>query len=1094
MAEELALRFIGYDLVSPVARQVGSSIDRVAGQAKTAGGSLSSGATQAMQAGVQATAVFGTALGAVVLGIKSTTQSAADLEYQLNLLQTHANMPGDPVYLKQMRDALMGMSKYGYDAIQAAQAQYYIQSAGIHNVTDATALEIAAMKTAQMTHADLNDTTFNLVTTMQALPDAFKTAQEYAGAMNAIVGSGIMTFDDLNKAAKTGVYGVGATLGANLQQMGALIDTLTREGFPAASAAMTLRNIMLAIPNPSKAAAEAFAAMGLNQGNVAHDLATQGPLKALQDIRNGLLALPKEERIAVLDKLFHGSKQSGQASVMIQGLMGVPKTLNDINSSIDNFNANWDKTTGIATVKAAQLKAAITDDKVAIGNALLPSVKQLMDAVTPLVLKFASWVDGHQALIAQAGILAVRFLLIATAMAGLFTAGGFLLRLFSPMGVVMLLVGAASTYVSHHLNTIIPKLHQIALQYGPRVISFLQAMGRVMEKAVGDALPYLRELFHWFLSLIPPIESVGRYILRIFLPALKTALRPVVQELGRAFKADLLPQLYKFGDWLTGPGNTGVRQIGNAIIQMIPYVVMFSQVWADVARQLIMFLLPILERLLPFFIDILGFLEGHGHIVEFVMSLIIAKWVFMKTLDPFIGAYQGAVKLIGVLGRLTGITSGAEFLGGIRGTTIKPGEDGKVVKSASYKAGQFIKAVPMAIGTGISKIVKGVWDGAVMVASFARDMAVIAAKAVATAARVAAEFIASAAKATAAWAVQKAQAVALFVEMAARSMWAAGVMAAQWAMQASRAVASFVMEAAAAIASFVVMGAGAMAAGIEMAAAWVIGLGPIGLIIAAVGLLVLAISTNFLGLRDKIGAMFSWIGDHWKQVLSILLLPLAGPIALFIGFKDQIIGAFQAVISWFRGSFGAIVGILLTPFRTAVTGIINLWKSIGSVISGVMSAAWTPIRALFNGFISAINTVIEFIDRIHIPDKIFGIPIPGVGGAGFSIPKIPQLASGGFFEPYTPTPAIVGEGTSPEIVAPEPKFKQWVMEAMNSVSPASAGDAQATSHLEHLCQLFEAMLAEMRKEPKAVAGFEGKFMTMFGQMDRQRKRGIRAEV
>jgi hypothetical protein len=68
--------------------------------------------------------------------------------------------------------------------------------------------------------------------------------------------------------------------------------------------------------------------------------------------------------------------------------------------------------------------------------------------------------------------------------------------------------------------------------------------------------------------------------------------------------------------------------------------------------------------------------------------------------------------------------------------------------------------------------------------------------------------------------------------------------------------------------------------------------------------------------------------------------------------------------------------------------------------------------------------------------------VPGLGGKGFSFPKIPALAQGGIVT--SPTLALIGEGRGPEAVIPLDRMGEFGMGGGNNVTiNVQGGDPNA---------------------------------------------------
>lgn len=185
--------------------------------------------------------------------------------------------------------------------------------------------------------------------------------------------------------------------------------------------------------------------------------------------------------------------------------------------------------------------------------------------------------------------------------------------------------------------------------------------------------------------------------------------------------------------------------------------------------------------------------------------------------------------------------------------------------------------------------------------------------------------------------------IALHARLGAMMVWA-GI----------KAVASMVLSVATTVGGWILMGVTAMANAAIMAAAWVIGLGPIGW---AIGLLVL------------MGIAFAVLWKKSETFRNIVKGALAAVGTAAVAAKDWIVNAFNTTVAFLAGLPGRI--------RSATSGM------------------WDGLKSSFR---SAINFIIDGWNGLS-----FGIPevdthIPGVGkvgGMSIGTPNIPRLHQGG---------------------------------------------------------------------------------------------------
>lgn len=154
-----------------------------------------------------------------------------------------------------------------------------------------------------------------------------------------------------------------------------------------------------------------------------------------------------------------------------------------------------------------------------------------------------------------------------------------------------------------------------------------------------------------------------------------------------------------------------------------------------------------------------------------------------------------------------------------------------------------------------------------------------------------------------------------------------------------------------------------------MGVAMKVATGPIGWVIAIIGLVIAA------GIA---------LYKNWDTVKAYAIAFATKIKSIFIGIKDGIVNAFTSVKTAIGNVFSSLVGIVKKP--------------INSVISVVNKA------------ISGINNI-----SVDIPDWV-----PGGGGKlGFNIPKIPMLATGGF----TDGVSIAGEAGTEAVISFDPAYR-----------------------------------------------------------------------
>jgi tape measure domain-containing protein len=136
-------------------------------------------------------------------------------------------------------------------------------------------------------------------------------------------------------------------------------------------------------------------------------------------------------------------------------------------------------------------------------------------------------------------------------------------------------------------------------------------------------------------------------------------------------------------------------------------------------------------------------------------------------------------------------------------------------------------------------------------------------------------------------------------------------------------------------------------------------------------------------------------GFKWKNVFETV----KNAVKAFRDYVGPIINSLEVV---FLGLTSFISGVFSGNWRRAWFGVRQIFESIVSGLSHIFKA---PLNFMIDG----INKFLSGIGKVKIPDWV-----PGVGGKGFSIPKIPRLAKGGIVS--ASTIANIGEAGTEAVI------------------------------------------------------------------------------
>ncbi|WP_343018118.1 tape measure protein [Catenibacterium mitsuokai] len=152
-------------------------------------------------------------------------------------------------------------------------------------------------------------------------------------------------------------------------------------------------------------------------------------------------------------------------------------------------------------------------------------------------------------------------------------------------------------------------------------------------------------------------------------------------------------------------------------------------------------------------------------------------------------------------------------------------------------------------------------------------------------------------------------------------------------------------------------------------------------------------------IRDFFRNLGEWMegtfGFKWKNVFETV----KNVVKVFRDFMGPIINSLEVI---FLGLTSFISGVFSGNWRRA-------WFGVRQIFEGIVSGLGSIFKAPLNFMIDGINKFLSSIGKVKIPDWV-----PGVGGKGFSIPKIPRLAKGGIVS--ASTIANIGEAGTEAVI------------------------------------------------------------------------------
>lgn len=186
------------------------------------------------------------------------------------------------------------------------------------------------------------------------------------------------------------------------------------------------------------------------------------------------------------------------------------------------------------------------------------------------------------------------------------------------------------------------------------------------------------------------------------------------------------------------------------------------------------------------------------------------------------------------------------------------------------------------------------------------------------------------------------------------------------------------------------------------------------------------IITNIVNFVTKAIQLWTQIYNKFIAPIVKALIEYLWPVVqrIFQGIWSVISGVFEGI----GGAVKAITGIF-DGLITFISGVFSgdwkkAWEGVKTIFKNIVEGLWSIIKVPLNWIIDGINGLIGGLNNLKIPDWV-----PGIGGKGINIPKIPRLAQGGVVDKATL--AMIGEGKSAEAVIPlDRTLTKYMAEAM----------------------------------------------------------------
>jgi TP901 family phage tail tape measure protein len=340
-------------------------------------------------------------VSATVAGIGvASAKTAADFETSMSQTAGALDIPMSKMGNLRALALKMGADTQ-FSAEQAGQAMTELAKGGLTEADIEGGALKSTMDLAASSSMDLGTAANTVVQVMGAFG---LTAKDSAQAVNALAGAAAASSTDVEPLSQ-GLSQCGAqahTAGWSIQQTTAVLGAFADAGIVGSDAGTSLKTMLQRLGAPTDKAATEMKSLGLNVWT------SNGHMKdasgIAQELQNKLGKLSDKQKQQALATIF-GSDATRAATVLMNdgasGLSKYVKATNDqtsaqrlANSQMGNSAKTWE-----------QMKGSIETAAIQIGNALLPTINKVVDAITNLTNKFSALSPTTQDMIIKIGMI-----------------------------------------------------------------------------------------------------------------------------------------------------------------------------------------------------------------------------------------------------------------------------------------------------------------------------------------------------------------------------------------------------------------------------------------------------------------------------------------------------------------------------------------------------------------------------------------------------------------------------------------------------------------------------------------------------------------
>ncbi|RKZ99083.1 MAG: phage tail tape measure protein [Gammaproteobacteria bacterium] len=352
----------------------------------------------------------------MVAPLALSVKLAADFGKQMAIVNTMLDAAASKEFLPKFSEGISKMSmELGESTATLSQGLYDILSASVDPSKAMGVLEVAAKGAA----AGLTSTGVSadaITTILNSYQMSADKAGQVSDVLFSIVARGKTTFAQL--APSIGMVASTASVaGLPLEEMGAALATMTRNGVRTEIAVSSLNAILSSFMKPTDDASKAAKKYGFEMNTAT--LKTEGFVGVLNRLKG---ASPED-----LAKIFPNVQAVRGVAAVLQDVAGYTKDLGKMYESAGATQEAFGKMSDTLVFQMNQLKQSLIAVAVEIGDALVPAVGEFIKKALVWIKALKEWISKNPKVIKQIGTLVMFVLKLGMAL----IAAGLALKAFT---------------------------------------------------------------------------------------------------------------------------------------------------------------------------------------------------------------------------------------------------------------------------------------------------------------------------------------------------------------------------------------------------------------------------------------------------------------------------------------------------------------------------------------------------------------------------------------------------------------------------------------------------------------------------------------